>query len=454
MANDAPSPLLERIAIYCVPALAGLVTAAVLLGPGAERPAVGARIRGVLVEGSDHYALRVQTMAHFAGVYTSVPEKDLSLELKTGSTTARWIGATDDRGRAEASGAVKGSLGPSATITLKQQGALLAQGNASTAAPLTVLPERGALPPLPAGNMPISVLLPRGVAVADFRERVRVAVRIPESDAQSAPTISVKGTGAEIGDVGNPRAMPCDDGSCGFSWELYVTPKAEVGELSISIKTASGNSSSWRGEIPVLLGKLWLDPEADEGTLRIGAAIPKDEAFVSLLGENGRIWGARVPMESDERGFSRGTVELPAIDTSHPLTAMLSSDDNELLETTVAWPVRADATMVERRSVMLLVDGMPAVVAAESERRSGARRPALGLIVAAALFELFFLWRRSAMARAKLTRHLEDASADEEPASRPDVEKIASNAPLLWATIAAGALALAFAALAALTAFG
>ena len=103
---------------------------------------------------------------------------------------------------------------------------------------------------------------------------------------------------------------------------------------------------------------------------------------------------------------------------------------------------------------MLLVDGMPAVVAAESERRSGARRPALGLIVAAALFELFFLWRRSAMARAKLTRHLEDASADEEPASRPDVEKIASNAPLLWATIAAGALALAFAALAALTAFG
>jgi hypothetical protein len=128
---------------------------------------------------------------------------------------------------------------------------------------------------------------------------------------------------------------------------------------------------------------------------------------------------------------------------------LLSTDPGEAAEYTTAWPLHAERAMVEPRTLLPVLDGLPAAIAAEDARRARIRLAAFGLVLAAGLFELLFMWRRSRLSRANLERHLaRNPGAD--GAIRADT--IAGTVPLLYLILLMGALVLAFVILAAIAA--
>jgi len=475
---------LDYVAIYGVPALAGAITAAALLGPGSERAVTGARLYGVMTRGAEVCALRIHTVAHRGEIYHSVTLPSLRLDIvSAGTEVGRWEGASGPGGLAEAMVAVGRPLDPTVTLRLSAAGGVLAE---STVALTPALPSLG--PPAPevqTEKLAIAVRIPRGVAVPPFPEVLEVTTWVPppetpepdpstpetggggadprgSTDGAEAPAppdrpplLATTADGAEVHQQGKPERLPCTLEGCGYRWRLEVTPAAPTVQLDLEVRTAGGTLSAWRGAVPVVNGRLWVDPQpTPQGELRLRAATPKEEAFVSILGSEGRLWGARVSLTDEPQGFSSGSLALPALPPG-PLAITVSSDLTEPADTTIAWPLRPELGSIDPAPLRLLADGLPAAIAVEQARQARARRPAYGLVLAAGLFELFYLWRRGRETRRRLQDHLRRASKTDDgseldPAA---VTAVAGSAPLLWLVLLTGGLVLIFAILALVAAF-
>lgn len=177
---------------------------------------------------------------------------------------------------------------------------------------------------------------------------------------------------------------------------------------------------------------------------------------------------------------------------------MLSTDAAEPEGATVGWPLEPRAASVPATRLELLLDGLPTSIAAERNRTRGVRRPAYGLILAAGFFELLFLLvrnrRSDAQVKRRMRRLAEEAdelrgesderdNAVEAPApvdgavqaASPDAstpkaladvamaraarldratERLSVGPGLVWLTVLAAGVMLAFAVLAALAAWG
>src|SRR5262245_39843726 len=121
--------MIERLAIYGVPALAGAVTAAVLLGPGRERPVVGARVWALTAEGAHASAFRVHTVIHYSGAYLSSAQGSLELQVeRQGKALASWSGETPEGGLVEALVRFEVPIAEGAVVRVAQNGSLLAAG--------------------------------------------------------------------------------------------------------------------------------------------------------------------------------------------------------------------------------------------------------------------------------------------------------------------------------------
>jgi hypothetical protein len=163
--------------------------------------------------------------------------------------------------------------------------------------------------------------------------------------------------------------------------------------------------------------------------------------FLSLFTREGRVWGAIAPMTTAD-GIATARVTLAAPDGA--ATLAMSSDAQVLA---AGWPLRPELGVIQPQALVRIADGMPVLVAAEEARYRGARRPAYGLVLAAGLFELFFLWRKNRMARQELDAHLRAAS------DAATAKQLGGSVPLLWLSVLAAVLALAFAILAAVAAW-
>jgi len=445
-------PWLDRLALYGIPVLAGVTTAVVLLGAGAERPAAGARVRGLLVAGARRWALRLETKQHHSKTYRPLKLEGLRTELRAGGELlGAWQGSTDGQGLAEAQGELAAPLPGRVELLVTHRGAVLAR---SPAAPLPAL-EPVAIPPLPAirtQGAPLEVALDRGQAVPPFPEQLTVTLITPRE--ATGHRLELRATGADVIRIGQPAALPCEPPSrlCRHRWRATIAPRAHLVELTVAATATGSVAGRWEGEIPVAAGRLWLDPQAAAaGQLRLQSPSPKERAYVSLLGRQGRLWGAVVPLQTDARGIASGGAKLPAI--AGPLAVVLSSEPEEPPDVTVSWPLRPTEGLVAGPELQPLADGLPQAIAAETQRVRRARIPAIALVIAAGIFELLYLWRRSRISRARLQDHLRRSAAaadSAEPAA--ELSTIAASTPVLWLTVALGGLVLAFAALAVLVA--
>lgn len=460
----------DRVAIFGVPIVAGLVTAAVLLGPGQERAVLGARVRGVLVRSTQRYALRVQTLRHAGGRYQPVSLPALELEMvHPDQGPTRWTGRSGDGGTAEAMGSIERPLRGQIHLQVRWGEQLLAEGEVLTRDELEAGPPTEPLDGRQQGSLQVSVRLPRGQAVPPFPEPLEITVLDPstatEQDREPQPrhaaralSLQVQATGATVAEVGAPERQRCGDDGCPTLWRTTVSAEAPTAEITITATTAGAERGSWQGALPVTIGRLWLAPNGlQQGSLHVRSAVVRQRAYVSLLTPGGRAWGAMVPLSADGRGFATGRLALPRIPEG-PVLAVLSGDPAESAGATIGWPLRPDEGSLPLEPLPVLLDGMPRVVAAERDRERSARRPAWGLILAAALFEVLYLFRRNRLAQAKLERDLgrpepEDADGHGPSPSPHSLGGGPGSPTLLWLTILAALVLLAFVALAGLTAW-
>jgi hypothetical protein len=440
--------MLDRFAVYGVPILAGLVTALVLLGPGRERPVMGARAYGTPCEGASSWALRVEILGYLAGRYYPLPA-EVDVELRSGAVRlGAWTGRTADEGIADALGPLTHSSRDPIDLAVRSRGRLLASGRLALGPRLAALPPASPLDGEAHGPLDVRAVLARGVTVPAIPEPLGIQIAVPRSSvppegaAGPAPTLSLSATGASVDSPGEPTHVGCDETSCRFVWTTAIEVQAPAAELTVGATLADGRTGSWRGSVPVLLGGMSIDPASvARGALLVRSSVPRRRAYVSLLAPTGRIWGAALALADAGDGRAQGQIPLPALPDG-PVLAVVSSDPFEPALAAVGWPLRPALGSLPQLQPAMLVDGLPAAVQQETSRRAAARRQACAFILAAGVLDLAYLWRRYRASRKRLAE-LEAASAEPNAA-------IGTPLGLWWVVMLGAGLALAFLALAAL----
>jgi hypothetical protein len=298
-----------------------------------------------------------------------------------------------------------------------------------------------------ASKITIRTCVVRGVVVPELPERIEITAEYPEADRDSI-ALDVSAPGADLGARTEDPARAACRFVCRTSWWQNVVVRAPT--VSVGVAARAGNAKGeHHSDLPLHAGGIWLAPSwREKRVLELVAATPKPRAHLSLLAERGRIWGASVDMTVDDKGMSSASVPMPEVPQigREPLTLMVASDPTEPPMRTVAWPLSPSADRIKPAGIALLLDGMPRTIAKEKARMRSARWPIAGMIVASAAAVLSLLFLRSQRAREKLEQHLE--------AQGGAGAKEAARVPLGLAMVVAAALALAFAIMAGIAAWG
>lgn len=427
-----------------VPVAAGAMTAAVLLGPAEERPVVGVKVHGALAGGASLCAFRLQALRHLDGLRRPFALEGLELVVRdaAGSDLCVWQGDADERGIAETRGRMRRAARAGETLRL----AVSAGRRVLVDEPFVVAEPAEPQPPprwSVVGPPALTVTLPRGKVVPELPERLLVTVRGARAPR---PDVISETVGGEQGEVVRERLDCRSEDDCQHYFSVTVVARAPVVRLSVTA-TLQGRQSHWEGDLPIVPGGIWLDPEAlARGTLRIRSAILREEVFVSRYDPSGRRWGTTVAMNPDgETGSSHGELDLPAGRGERVEVLRLASEAAEPIEATTSWPLLRMETL-EGMPMVRFADSLPAAITAERTRMSKTRLPAFGLILAAGLFEVLYLLRRFRKAGATLDHHVADA-LDQPRAT------IRQRTPIAWLTFLSAILVLAFFVLAAVAAW-
>jgi hypothetical protein len=458
--------MLGRLATTVIPAVTIGVTAIVLLGPGRPRAAIGVRVWGLPVSGAGAVAYRIEGVRRFLSVDDAVPLRDLRLEVRDAQgVAATWSGETGPDGIAEAVARSPRPLRGSLDLRVERAGEVLGDGRIQLEdRPPPVIAPAAQIPGTLKGDVSAAVEVARGVLIAPFEDVIRVSI------PGSAPGGAFVEPSIIGGEVRPGRAVPDVNGRAA----LFVKPLAHMVELSLNVTAGEGKRGTWEGILPVVPGGVWLE-RAPEGPAAAGASTspeirvvspaPKRQVYLSIIGDQGRVFGAVIPLAPDGAGFYAGRVraDLPA--GARTLQVTLAGDPFEQGAGTVAWPLVPPEGTAEIQRVELLLDGLPGAESRERARASAARRAAAILVGAAAIFEVLLLLLRSRASQRALEKHLAGASgvpdADTHPPGEPsreprgpaplsaaDRERLLASArdhPVLWALAFSALVGLGFA---------
>ncbi len=427
--------MLSRVATTVIPAVAVGVTAIVLLGPGQPRAVVSVRLWGLPVVGASAVAFRIEGVRRHFGVGEAAPSRDLRLEVRSAAgIVGAWSGETGADGIAEAVVRLATPLGEEVYLRVERagevlikEGFLVGQRPAPVIAPVKI-------PGTTRGDVHPSVEVVRGVLVAPFEDSIRVSLGASAPGGAFVEPAIIGGEarpGRAFADV-NGRAV------------LLTKPLAHRVELALDVTAGEGKRGRWEGILPVVPGGVWLEPAWSLEDRGLGAAStatsmelhvvspsPRSQVYLSIIGDQGRVFGAVIPLARDSANFFAGRVraEIPA--GARTLQATLAGDPLEQGAGTVAWPLLPPEGTAEIQRIKLLFDGLPAAESRERARASAARRAA-GLVVGtAALVEVLLLILLSRASQRALEKHLAGASGASEPEGfRPDEPARARPAPL------------------------
>ncbi len=447
-----PSPVswagIGRAASFVLPTASVLVAAMVFLGPGALRPALGARVLGLPADGAPAVALRVEVVRSMYEITDSGGIKDLLVEASApGQTLRAFHGPTGEDGIAEVlltgSAPVRGPVAIRVT-SLGAHPRLLAGGEIPLGRPEPATLRPGTLAGTAGGELPLQVEATRGFLAAPFAETVRVHVGDPALGAHAE--VELAGPGIDV----VPAKQTADaSGTAVFA----VKALAHQVELTVTAR-AAGKIGRWEGTLPVIPGAMWLSPPSRDGALAILSPSPRERAYVSFWGAQGRLGGAVVPLARDAQGFYSGEVTPPDGSAAERLLyATLAGDAVERGAGTAGWPIHPAEGAVVPRPIDLLLDGVPGALEREKQRAWVTRRAGLLLIGSAALAEVLLLLSAGRASQRKLEAHMIDASGTLPAADRARLLAAAREHPLLRALLAAALVGLGFAMVAALATF-
>jgi hypothetical protein len=439
----------ERFALYVVPGISVLTTALVLIGPGAPRASVGARVYGV-VGSSRTLALRIEGVRRLHGIDDAATEREVTVDARPEKgaplTTSARLGSD---GIVEARLESPTELGAFFDLRVTSAGVPLAGGRVRLGTrSKTRAPMDSTVDGTTSGALVPRVTIPRSFLAAPFPEELRVelpsAVRYPITVELTCEGGALDATKATLE-------------AAGKSAVFHLSARSHTVELSVQANDRFGSAGRWEGSMPVVPGAMWIDP-APSDTIAIRAPVPRDRAYVSVHDARGRVFGAVVPLSPDTSGVWSGAVPLrglPALDSATELTAVVASDPWEQGSGTVAWPIRGQLS-ARPETIELLLDGMASADANEAERARGARRVAFAVIALAAVAEVLLFLRAELLDRRRLLAGLARFDADDTPENQADHARLLTPSAAqraLGIAIFTAIVGLAFTLLAAVTTF-
>lgn len=181
--------------------------------------------------------------------------------------------------------------------------------------------------------------------------------------------------------------------------------------VRIEARTEAGESGLIDSGIPVVAGGMnaLLGPEG----LLIESAVPRTEAFFSLVSDRQRLAGGVVALSPNGRGGSAATVQLPK--SQAPLWLVVSSELDQNSAAAIGWPLDSGPEPAQTFDVpdLLLLDGLPAAFEREQARRSRVRWLTAAFIGLAFALSVVQLVLRVRAADRHISAHLrEDLEQD------------------------------------------
>jgi|SRR6478735_1785018 len=222
----------------------------------------------------------------------------------------------------------------------------------------------------------------------------------------------------------------------------------EANELNPSVRVEAHDNDGQNGliETPISVVAGGLRAEAKDGELRVESAVPRSEAFFSLISERQRLAGGVITLQPDNRGGARGTVPLPSFRS--PAWVVVSSEVDQNSAAAIGWPLDAGPEPAQTFDVpdVLLLDGLPAAFARERARQSRVRWLTAAFIGLAFLLSVVLLVLRVRAADREITEHLrQDLERDSAAriAPRRLLSLLVAVLSILLGFVALGLLALA-----------
>lgn len=457
MAELSYTGMLGRLATTVLPAVTIGVTAIVLLGPGRPRAAIGARVWGLPVAGEGAVAYRIEGVRRLLGVDDAALLRGLRLEVRDAEgVAAAWSGDTSADGIAEAVARLSRPLRGPVHLRVESAGEVLGEGRIALEEPPTIASPK--TPPKPItstttkipgntkGEVSASVEVVRGVLIAPFEDAIRISI------AGKTPGGAILEPSIIGGEIRPARAKTDPDGHATF----YTKPLAHMVELSLAVTAEGGERGTWEGILPVVPGGIWIEPlqksdasslagESPSPEIRVVSPAPRSRAYLSILSEQGRVFGAVIPLAPDSAGYSSGRVKIEIPAGARTLKAVVAGDPFEQGAGTVAWPLLPPEGTAEIQRIEVLIDGLPAAESRERARASAARRAAAFLVGAAAVVEVLLLLLRSRASQRALEKHLAGASESLSAADTRNLLASARDQPVLWTLALSAIVALGFA---------
>jgi hypothetical protein len=397
----------DQVAMFAVPGAVLLVSAGLLFGPGALRPAAGMRVWG-RAGASSTLALRLEGARRFLDI-----DDGVSLEGVRVRAFAQPPSGASASPHATADATMLGRVGevvidapPGSYLEVRGRVAgdpteyVLAAGALTLDVPPSEPAPPRSQPILRAkesgdGKLQAKLTVPRGVLASPFAERVLVQVEDAGRPVRGA-SVRLKGAGLRV----RPDTALTDDLGAA---SVEVTPFAHVLDVSLEVRFGERTATA-NGLLPVQPSAIWLSPSVGSGgVLEVVSPSPSPVIFASLDHPSaGRSWGAVLEATRGDDGMLRAALQLPSSQVGDTLT--LSTDVRESGPATTTWrmgAVASDAPAPAAGPMRLLLDGMPVATRLERERAFGARRLAFWLLAGTALFEALYLAGRVRRAATK-----------------------------------------------------
>jgi len=189
----------------------------------------------------------------------------------------------------------------------------------------------------------------------------------------------------------------------------------EASELNPSVRveahTEDGRSGIIETPISVVAGGIHAQVGADG--LRVESAVPRSEAFFSLVSDRQRLAGGVVALEPNGRGGAVGVVR--SLPVSSPSWVVISSEVDQQSAAAIGWPLGASPEPMQTFDVpeLLLLDGLPSAFAREQARRSRVRWLTAAFIGLSFALSVSLLVLRVRAADRAITQHLhQDLDSD------------------------------------------
>ena len=428
--------------------MAVLATAALVLGPGRERPSVGARVWGIPAAGATAFAFRLETMERQFASDQAVAVEPIDVTVSQGGRAiATWRGSSGPDGVAEALLQSKEPIAGSIDVRVTSGKARLAEGTIPLPQAPRVQIERRPIEGTATGPVALAVEIARGVLGSPFPGVVRVAARRDGAPAEGVE-IAVKAEGAEIDAASRGTLRTDANGEAA----IVLTPTWHSVDLDLSARDPRRGDeapSTWKGGLPVHPGALWLRPGA--GSATVISPVPRDRIYVSALSEKGRVFGANVEVLRDATGLYTGTFATDDLTAKGAIAVTLAGDSQEVGSGTVTFPLASTLAVIAPPRIALLSDGVPFAEKLEKKRAALARLVSIGIAFVAAAFEGILLVLHSRESQAKLAAHLAEMAEDAEDRAAAKRMTAPASSRAFTLVVLLGLVVLGFGAIAAFT---